>query len=439
MKLWPFKKKQETKASQDGFWTANDLNFGSNLPRSSYPYGNDIRQGLDSNVIMSPVSWVMRSFTEATPIVEVKKEGRWKKVEDHSLEMLLDKPNKWYDGDAMTKSLIISYLLDGNAYLLKRRNGIGQVVELWYTPHWMIEPVWPKDGSVFISHYKYTPINGTPPQIVLPRDLIHIRFGLDPRNPRLGFSPLRPLMREIFTDEEASNFSAAVLRNQGFPGVIISPKEGTSQTKDQAKAVKQDFTRHFSGDRRGEPFVPNKAVDVATFGFNPQQINLSALRDMTEERVCAMLGLPAAVAGFGAGMQQVKVGATMRELVRLARVNVINPMARTYAKVFTCQLLTDFVSQLRRFRVRYDMSDVSVFQEDEDARERRILARVAAGVMTVSDAQGALGMEVDETQDIYIRSSGTPTPADEVPEPTPPAEPVPNRLNGATNGTSDSE
>ncbi len=429
MRIWPFKKKAETKAHQgDDFFSNEDLTLsGGFLPRTAYHYGQDIGHGLDSNVIMAPVSWVMRAFTEAQPIVESKRNNRWRRVDDHPVEQLLDVPNPWYDGDAMTKAIIISYLLDGNAYLLKRRSDIGTVLELWYAPHWMIQPVWPRDGSVFISHYLYRPSPSGIPQILLPRDVIHLRFALDPRNPRLGFSPLRPLMREIFTDEEASNFSASILKNQGFPGVIIAPKEGQTQTREEAQGLKDKFTEHFAGDNRGKPFVPSKAVDVTTIGFNPQQINLSALRDVTEERVCAMLGLPAAVAGFGAGMQQVKVGATMRELVRLARVNVIIPMGRTFSRVFTIQLLSDFVAQRRRFRVRYDMSEVSVFQEDENAREARILSRVAGGVMTVSDAQEALNMEVDETQDVYLRSSGVPVLADEVPLQTVPTN---NRLNG---------
>ncbi len=141
-----------------------------------------------------------------------------------------------------------------------------------------------------------------------------------------------------------------------------------------------------------------------------------------------MLGLPAAVVGFGAGLQQVKVGATMRELVRLARVNVINPMARTFGKAFTSQLLTDFSSQLKRFRVRFDMSDVSVFQEDETEREERIIARVEGGVMQVADAQEELGLTVDETQHIYLRdSSKVAVPANEVPVTV---VPVVDGLNG---------
>lgn len=429
MKLGPFelrfRRKGSEQKSHDGFYTADDLAFSGRLPRTSYPYGRDVRHGLDSNVIMSPVSWIMRTFTEAEPVVEARRNDRWQAVDGHPLTALLNQPNQFYDGDATFKALVISFCLDGNAYLVKRRNTIGDVVELWYAPHWMIEPKWPNDGTTFISHYEYRPGEGSTINL-LPRDVVHLRFGLDPRNTRKGFSPLRPLLREIFTDEEASNFAASVLRNQGFPGVMLSPKEGMTQTREDAKGVKDRFTQHFTGDRRGEPFVATRPTDIATFGFNAQQIQLTGLRDVSEERVCAMLGLPAAVVGFGAGLQQVKVGATMRELVRLARVNVINPMARSFGKALTWQLLTDFVSQVRRFRVRFDMSDVSVFQEDETEREERIIARVDGGVMQVADAQEELGLKVDETQHIYLRdSSKVAVPANEEPAPAPV-----NRLNG---------
>lgn len=404
MKIGPFeilfRKKREQK-SQD-FWTRDDVLFSGTLPRTNYQYGRDIRQGLDSNVIMAPISWIMRTFAETEPIVQARRRGRWQRVGGHAVEDLLAQPNQNYDGDALFKALIISYCLDGNAYLIKMRNVIGEILELWYAPHWMIEPKWPNDGSTFISHYDYRPGHGETIRL-LPRDVIHLRFGLDPRNTRKGYSPLRPLLREIFTDEEASNFAAAVLRNQGIPGVVISPKEGTSQTREEATALKQRFSQHFTGDRRGEPFVATKPTDIETFGFNSQQIQLTGLRDVTEERVCAMIGLPAAVVGFGSGMQSVKVGATMRELVRLARVNVINPMGLTFGRGFTSQLVPDFVSRPRRFRLRFDMSEVSVFQEDETEREERIIARVDGGVMQVADAQEALGMEADETQRIYLR------------------------------------
>ncbi len=441
MRLGPFEILFRSKAreqKQQDFWTHEEVALSGRLPRTNYPYGRDIRHGLDSNVIMAPVAWIMRTFTEAQAIVEARRNDRWQEAEGsigaERVEMLLRQPNAFYDGDAMFKALTISYCLDGNGYLIKRRNSIGEVLELWYAPHWMMEPQSRPDGSEFISHYKFQPGGGQPIDY-LPRDIVHFRFGLDPRNPRKGYSPLRPLLREVFTDEEASNFSAAVLRNQGFPGVVLSPKEGHSQNREQAKDQKKRFMDHFTRDRRGEPFVATRPTEISTFGFNPQQIELTGLRDITEERVCAMLGLPASVVGFGAGLQQVKVGATMRENVRLARVNVINPMGNTFGKTLTWQLLSDFVAQIRRFRVRFDMSDVSVFQEDETEREDRILARVEGGVMQVADAQEELGLEIDESQRVYLReSSKVAVKAGQDPTRVPN---VPANANGNGNGTDD--
>ncbi|MFK4985474.1 phage portal protein, partial [Klebsiella pneumoniae] len=84
------------------------------------------------------------------------------------------------------------------------------------------------------------------------------------------------------------------------------------------EATKTWFKQAFGGDNRGGPLVMGAPTDVTPYGFNPQQMNMSEGRDVAEERVCACLGIPAAIVGFGAGLQQTKVGATMEELRKLA-------------------------------------------------------------------------------------------------------------------------
>lgn len=400
---WIDKLQAEIKSGQ--FFTKEEAMFGWSLPRSDYNYGGDIGTGLDSNVVMSPVSWIMRAFSEADPIVQGRQGDRWRHIQEHPLEQRLRNPNNHYDGDTLWAATLLSDSLDGNAYWLKLRNAIGEVLEFWYAPHWMMEPKWPRDGSAYISHYQYTPDGGQPVDL-LPADVVHFRFGLDPRNTRKGLSRLRPLLREVFTDEEAANFSAAILRNMGVPGLIVSPKDANAVvTEKAAKEMKDKLKQHFAGDRRGDPFVATGPTDVKQFGFDPNQLMIGNLRDIAEERVCAALGLPPDVVGFGAGLQQTKVGATARENIRRARVNCINPTARRLGKQLTKQTMGDYQSQVNRFRVRFDMSDVSVFQEDETEREKRILSRVQGGVLRVDQAQDMLGLDVDDTQDIYLRDS----------------------------------
>ncbi|MGH7185160.1 MAG: phage portal protein, partial [Pseudomonadota bacterium] len=409
------------------------------LPRTSYHYRQDVGEGLDSNVIMAPVMWIMRTFTEAHATVERRTpESVWATVEDHEAGILMDRPNEAYDGDALWKATCVSYVLNGNAYWRKVRNVFGDVIQLWYVPHWLVQPRWPQDGSQFIGHYDYQPNSGLGgPTRLLPRDVVHFRFGLDPRNPRLGFSPLQPLLREIFTDDEAANFSAKILQNMGVPGLLVSPKSDAYRpSDDDLEKLKAYMATAFTGDQRGGAMVMGMPTDVAQFGFDPNKLMLGNLRDIAEERVCAALGLPAAVVGFGSGLQSTKVGATMRELRRLAWVQCLMPTQKSLARQLTAQLLPDFVAQLRRFRIYFDTSDVSAFQEEDDLRAARVARLVTAGVLRVDRGQEMLGLEVDDTQKVYLRPSNSlPVGPDAPAQPVPPGAVAPDPAAQNGNGT----
>ena len=399
------KLKRETK-SHDDFIPANIDWSDLRLPRTSYIYSNDVKRGLRSNVFMSPVMWVMRTSTEADARLQAKRQGMWQWVEDSEIEQLLNEPNPFYGGDEMFKGLTLSYQMDGNAYIKTTRNVFGSIIQLDYIPHWLIRPETLEGSNDLITHYEYTP--GGERFLLAPRDVIHIRFGLDPRNVRIGLSPLKALMREIFTDDEAANFSATILRNMGVPGLLVSPKEGARQpTKAEVDETKEFFSTSFNRDRRGEPLVMGAPTDVKQFGFDPNQLTLANLRDIAEERVCAALGIPAAIIGFGAGLQQTKVGATMRELRRLAWAACINPMHNSFGKQIGRQLIPEFRSQTRRFRIRFDTREVSAFSEEETEKAARIGTLVEKGIMRVDKAQEIMGLEVDESQAIYLRSTNT--------------------------------
>ena len=102
--------------------------------------------GLHSNVLMSPVMWVMRAFTEAQLIVQSRRQDKgggilWERVVDHDMETLIDRPNEFYDGDALWKGTALSYLISGNSYWRKVRNVFGDVIQLWYVAHWLMRQI----------------------------------------------------------------------------------------------------------------------------------------------------------------------------------------------------------------------------------------------------------------------------------------------------------
>lgn len=381
-----------------------------------------VGQGLDSNVVMAPIQWIMRTFTQALPVVEKKRAGVWKRAEEHDVELLLAAPNEFYDGDALFKGSLLSFFIDGNGYLLKVRSTLRKVVELWYVPHWLIEPKWPDHGSTFISHYEYRPL-GTAIRVAT-EDVVHLRFGIDPRNTRVGLSPLKAVLREVLTDEEASAFSAYILHNMGVPGGVISPKDASVMpTEDDVKEMKEFMTSGFTGKNRGKWLVIGAPTEISQFGFDPNRLMLGPLRDISEERVCAMLGIPAAVVGFGAGLQQTKVGATMRELVRLARVNCVEPTQVSIARQLSRQLLPDFETQPHRARISFDNSGVSMFAEDLNDAAERATTLFEAKIIGREQAQRIAGVEPDEVEDAAPEPAPTPGT-----EPTQTDPPPANRM-----------
>lgn len=380
---------------------AAPLFFGF-LRRTKFDYAREVGSGLDSSVVTAPIHWVQRSLPEARFIVQrERRDGRHEEVSGHGLTALIRRPNRFYSTEVLWAATALSYLLAGNAYWLIVRDGNGRPVELWWAPHWSIEPKWPADGSAFISRYDYSP--GGPTQQLNPEDVVHFRHGLDPNNPRLGLSPIAAVLREVFMDIEASNFVASLAKNIGVPGVVVAPKEGKISVGD-VQQVKAWLKEAFTGDSRGEPLVMGAPTDVHQYGFNPQQMDLSAVRDVAEERVCAAIGINVAVVGFGSGNQSIKVGATLAEMRRLAWVNGVLPILRVFAGEISRSLLPAFPGR-GRLEAGFDLDRVAALVEDDATRANRWDTMVQGGWAEVAEAREGMGLTVDESHRIFLRPS----------------------------------
>ncbi len=378
------------------------------LPRTKYNYAREVGDGRGSSVVMAPVMWMQRTFPEAPVQVSQPVDGgaNLEPVANHGLVTLVERPNPFYSGVVLWMSTLADFALDGNAYWLKVRGEGNRVVELWYAPAWTMTPKWPVSGSEYIDHYEYKPDDSRAPDKVDPQDVVHFRWGLDPKNVRKGLSPLKSLFREIFTDDEAANFSASLLRNMGVAGVMLSPKTdeggGGGLTDADAAETKDVWVEKFSGDKRGEPLVMKVPMDVQMMSFNPEQMSLELLRRIPEERVSAVLGIPAAVVGLGAGLAQTKVGATMAEMREMAYESNIIPTQRLMAADLQVQLLPDFGDEQRQ-RVGFDLTNVRVLQEDRFKVWERANESLAKGALMVSELKRLVGLDTDDSEDYYLR------------------------------------
>lgn len=370
------------------------------LPRTHFNYEGQVN-GRQSAILMACVNWAQRTLPEAPVMIQkYNKDGEWEQDPEHPLLPLLDSPNPYYDGLLLHSGTIADFILDGNAYWLKIRSNGGRVLQLWWIPSSMLEPKWPTNGDVFISHYEYKP--GYQSINIPPEDVVHFRAGFDSSNVRKGLSPLKSLFREIFSDDEAANMTAALLKNMGVPGMVIAPDGDTLGSKEDIDATKEWFKEHFTGDYRGEPLIMSAPTKISTFTFNPKDMDLRSLRRIPEERITAVIGIPAIVVGLGAGLDR-STFSNYAEAREAAYESYVIPTHRLFSSVIKRQLLSDFTNDPTQWQVGYDLSNVRVLQEDENALVTRVNQMVAGGYLKVIDAQRMTGSPVDDSQDYYLR------------------------------------
>lgn len=368
------------------------------LNRTRINYAREVVPDANS-IVIACVRWVQRTYSEAPLMLQEWLEDR-EEYQDHHRDPILDllnKPNRFYTGTTLSKATVADYMLDGNSYWLMARNQLGVPAELWWAPSSTMEPK--GTAETFITHYEYT-ANGTKTDL-RPEDVIHFRDGMDPTNLRKGLSPLKSLLREIFTDNEACEMTNALLRNTGIPSVIIAPKTGTID-KDTADRMKSSYMEKTQGDNRGEPLFLQGDSTVTQVGFSPEQMGGRGLRGVPEERITAVLGVNAAVVGLGAGLATTKVGATLREYREEAFESTVIPMYREMALELTCQFVGNF-RDITRWRLAHDLTKIRVLQEDEMNRTQRVTNLVTQGLILVAEGRRMLGLPVEEEHNIYLR------------------------------------
>jgi phage portal protein BeeE len=406
-------------AAKAAFFTPAGITWNYVPAGTKFNYTAEVGNGLGSSVLVALLCWLMRTFPEAPAVVEKRLEEQWRPQFGHEMAKLIANPNPYYTGRELWMATVLDFAF-GNAYWLKVRNGLDEVVELWWVPNYLMRPIhgpqWP---GVFIHHYEYT-VNGITERID-PRDVVHFRFGLHPQDTRSGYTPLASLVREIYVDDQASNFTASILRNLGVMGVVVSPKAGSNIPADKMTQTKEYVQQNFTGDKRGQGMVFSSPTDVQVLSYNLQGFDVGPIRDIAEERCSAALGIPAAVVGFGTGLQQTKVGATMRELIQQAWNGCIMPMQAILAEKLDHSLLAEFQNNTGHsglFRTQFDTSNVRALREDEKDQADRLTGLVAGGVITLAEARGELGFDVKPEHKVYYR----PTNVEAVLKPTDPPQ-----------------
>jgi HK97 family phage portal protein len=390
-----------------------------------------------SSLVAAGVTWLANTLPE--PDIQVKKEFLRKRsgkqrddnvIERHPLYELFDRPNPYTSGSTLWKAFAYSWIIAGNVYFIKLRNAFGQVVELWYEPHFTICPRWvnDKNGEYLMGDVSQSvpsiPRNDSPTAFINyyevnrdgqyfriePRDVIHFKDGISPYNTRLGQSRLATILREIYGDSAAASYASSLLAGNGvIPYVLaIDDKEGLIGEADLAN-IKAKMLAQTTGANAGKPIVVTSRATVQKTGLTPEELDIRTARYMSQETFSAVTGIPAIVLNFGAGMERT-IYNNMEQADRRAVDQYLQPLWWHIAQELTHQLLRDLDTDESHF-VEFDLSEVGALQEDQNEKATRVIAMYQGQVIKRSEARMALDYEVDPggADDVYLVKAGTET------------------------------
>lgn len=382
----------------------------------------------------------------------------------HPAVELLTWANGEYRGRQLLAALAVSYKLNGNAFAVKVRGtgGLGTPRELWYVPHWRMTPLAPPDGGP-TQFYKMTFPGSTQTKLYARADVIHLRNGLDPSNPRLGMAAFRAQYRGVVSDNEIDTYTAVLLENFGVVGAMVTPDgPDVEVSPEQAEELKRRMRQNMAGDARGDIVVPNIPIKIQYASRSPQDLALESIGDRPMQRICATFGIDPAAVGL-AQLSGEKYGTLRKEARASSYEQGILPMLAVFAEGWSQDLLPDFLSEgsgaggaasnpalvnpalVNPIFIEYDYTRVRDMQEDADAAHKRARDDFKAYGLTLNEFRSIIGLKnaVDEDLGEKFLFQLLPAPGGDVGVPAagagPPAPGDPPKPKGEGNGTDKDE
>jgi HK97 family phage portal protein len=346
-----------------------------------------------NGVVASAIDWYVRNYPQATPrLYRPIDSQQAEPVEDHPVIQLMAQPDPMIMGSLFWGWVIQDYKLFGNTYLRKIRSSTrGTVTALQFLPQDMVRPV--GNGINPLTHYVYT-TDGRSFDIPV-SDIIHIRYGRDPSDIRIGRAPLTAVLREIATDNTASTTAYGLLANGAMPSLIVGPdakETSVDMSMDDARQVKRQLHEDLTGDGSGGIVVMTGAYKMDRVSLTPSELALDSVRRVPEERICSALGINPMVLGLGSGLER-STYSNYERAQQAAWEDGMVPLLRTLADAITADLLPEYPETQQGDYVMYDLETVRALADDMQAEAVRAEKLYKAGIIDRAEAKRIAGLE----------------------------------------------
>ncbi|MDA1095344.1 MAG: phage portal protein [Acidobacteria bacterium] len=296
---------------------------------------------------------------------------------------LLDHPSESQDQADFVEMMVVYLNVSGNAYVHRMRNGGGRIVALHLLRPDRVQIKLHGDGT---RHYEYT-IDGSLYQIAA-ADVEHLKLP-NPYDDLYGLSPLQVAAKYVNLDGSIASFLRAYFANAGVPaGILKVSKRINSQQ--EADVARDKWRSSFGGPRGWHGIaVLDEDASYQQVAPNIKDMDTSAVSRSSETRICAAFGVPPILIGVQSGLE-VSTYSNYAQAREAFWDETVSPLVRRVA-AFMERVLE--VGRNDDVEVFADFAGVRAYEEDSGSLSTRTVEQFNAGVITLNEARGSLGLD----------------------------------------------
>jgi len=221
--------------------------------------------------------------------------------------------------------VLVSLLLDGNAFILVLRNGAGDVVALSVLDPKKVEIR--RNASRQIEYHFDNRTTFTSNEIV------HITEMRKPGEIR-GISRIDSLKESLGLAKALEEFSALFFGNGSITDIVIESPSNLSQ--EQAKSLVDGWEEHHRGLRKSHrPGVLGGGAKINKIGVDPEQSQLLASRAFAVEDICRAFRVPPHMVGVTTpgAMSYASVEQNAIQWVRFSVTPIVSRLEAAYSSL----------------------------------------------------------------------------------------------------------
>jgi HK97 family phage portal protein len=275
------------------------------------------------------------------------------------------------------QQVMMSLLMDGNAFVHIGRDGAGRIVDLQVLNPTHVQVLANRQGYQVVGH-------GTLPV----SEVLHVTEMLLPGKDR-GTSRIEQAKESLGLGLALQEYASTFFGNGAFPGVVLEiPGEPTLEQRQEIQATWEN--QHRGTRRAHKPAVLMNGAKATALTVNPSDSQLLDQRRYAVEEVCRLFRIPPFMLGVTEGGMSF---ASVEQQMLFYAEHTVRPYAEMLESAFRRLLTND------RSFIKFNLN--ALVRADLNTRTEAYSKALLAGYMSVNDVRTLEDMREVQDGDQY--------------------------------------